>query len=284
MKPQLALFGVGICWSFTPVFVVLASWNSYGTVMARALLTGFALVAFAYVQSGEQRIDMRFLPRAFFGGICGALSTSLFAVAFLFAEAGKVYVFYYTFPVLLMLFDGYASSRKISVSELFVLALSFCGVSVVYSNELSSFQLGIGELMAFGSALCWVLHIIVIRGVSNRQNICLGNALGQLLIAACFLPAVVIKAELPSGAQCVFLAALGAFSFLALYLWGIGVRDVPGHLAGTITMLEAPGGVLLMVFFKKSTLPLSSVVGGVLVLLAAALAVRLSVLHSERTR
>ena len=266
MRGRLALIGVGVCWAFTPLFVVLASWDPFGTVLVRAVITGGALLTLSRFEWSKLR------GRAFLGGLFAAASTSLFAASFLFAAAGKVYVLYYTFPLLLMCWDCVVRKRMPAAVELGGLILAMLGLVVIFEHDVRSSSLGWGALIAFLSAVCWVAHILIVRSAKPEDNICIGNGAGQLLVAVLFLPYVAQAAQLPTGIQSAALGALGLCSFLALYLWSVGIREVDGHLAGIITMLEAPGGVLLMLLLHKTALPFSLMLGGLLVLAAAAIA------------
>jgi len=273
MKPQLALLGVGLCWAFTPVFVVAANWNPYGTIVLRAALSGIALLIFSG-RASKEHLVVRPTAAAISGGIFGSLSTSLFAVAFLYTDPGKVYVLYYTFPIILLIVDSALQTRRIVVSDLGIVLAAFIGLLAIYGADLEKGRVGSGELIAFGSAIFWVLHIKAMKIARDDKDVATGNASGQIIIAGCFFPLMLSSARCPNLVQSGALFALGFFSFCALYLWSIAVRKVDGHLAGTITMLEAPAGVLLMETITGERPALSLILGGLLVLAAAAIAVR----------
>jgi len=275
MDARIALVGVGLCWATTPVWVNAADWDPFGTVAIRAAFTA-AVIAHQLRKNGrgcnETESKMRLVCMT---GIWGALSTSCFAAAFLLTDTGKVYVLYYTFPFMVLVSQCYFAKRPPLAMELTILLLAFVGLLLVFGADISEAQFGIGEIVALASGFFWFLHILWTNRLGSEHATLLGNGIGQTIIAVSAMPLAFARAELPSGTQFALLTALGIFSAAALILWSKGIQKVPGYLAGTITMLEAPGGVLLMALIHKQAPATTAVLGGILVLSAGAVAVSL---------
>ena len=282
MNARIALVGVGLCWATTPVWVNLAGWDPFGTVAVRAGFTA-GVIFLQLLRNPLSCIAVNEPPRrsVCITGIWGALSTSCFAAAFLLTDTGKVYVLYYTFPLMVLVSQCYFAKRIPTAMELAILVLAFVGLLLVFGSDLADATFGFGEIVALASGFFWFLHILWTNSLDSERATLTGNGIGQTIIAVTALPVAMARASAPTQTQCLLLAALGIFSAAALILWSKGIQRVPGYLAGTITMLEAPGGVLLMAIILRQAPAMTAVLGGLLVLSAGAIAVSLERQHSD---
>lgn len=155
-------------------------------------------------------------------------------------------------------------------------ALSFVGVLLIVSHgDLPSLlhgALGLGELYFFGAVVAWVAYTLVIRyflrGVPALTMTLGAAAWGVLLLG---VPALweLANGELawPSAGQWAALAYLGLCGTTLSFVWYNRAVGVIGAARATqFTNLVPVFGVLLSVLLLGETLPLSGMLGGLMVI------------------
>lgn len=268
-KSYLLLFGVGALWGVTPVFVRAAAADPASTAILRAFISGIILLLVQLRGRRKREHEQRNWIGLVLTGIAGCISTSSFAVGFLLTTPGNVYVLYYTFPIIVLIVRGLERKCLPSAPELVALLLGLAGLSVSLNDKIGIAKLGMGEVFGLVSSFAWVAHILFAQRLKSDSDAMLGNAIGQLLIAFVLSSFAFSSVSDLRIEQLVYLVSLGMTSAIALLLWCVAIRVVPGHIAGTITMLEAPIGIALIATVTGENITLHTALGGTMVLCSA---------------
>ena len=225
--PYLLLLGVGICWASTPVWVRGAALSVTSVVVARALLSGLGLMACRYPSNGGLRLKS--WRATVTVGITACLSTSTFAAACYFTKSGNVYLFYYTFPVILFAYDAFKESIQPTLKHIAALTTAGVGLLLAVHDELRISHLGYGEVLAAISALTWATHVICARKLRSDAENMTAIVFGQLIVGGLGFPFIATEILSCTVSQGGILLGFGASSVLALLCWSHAVRYVEGN-------------------------------------------------------
>lgn len=273
----MCMLGVGLCFASTPIWVSLGAWDPLATVWARALIcTVFLVTVLLGIPSERTALIVRPKRQMVVVGVTAWASTAFFAAAFFTAHPATVYLLYYTYPLLTLGVDLVRARRRPQAMELLVVGVMLGGLFVFFSESLEFHGQLVGIGLATGSSILWVLSMQMSRGLSDAESkasILWGQMLGAGILTV-LMPIVYAHApfSIPSGTQTAALIGLGFFTALAIYLWSISFTKVPGHIAGALTILEAPLGAALSALLLGKPLTLAECLGGSLVLAATLLA------------
>ncbi|HTC85111.1 MAG TPA: DMT family transporter [Candidatus Acidoferrum sp.] len=262
-----------------------------GFVAWRSGIGGLILAAYLAIRvsrGGERWVPFRSMPRRTVVSLCVVTTSAVLLNLSLFTAFGRVTVAlallgFYTYPVLLALFEAVIRRRSPGRPTLLALALAVGGMVLVVAGGLGSAGalqvdlLGLG--LAFFAACSQTVFISVSRdgygGVPVLQAmtiILVGAAVGFVVIAFAIGGGGQLAGPLehPETIGLLFVGgAIGAGLASALFL--AGIRTIGGLRTGILALFEPVVGVALAAVLLAEVVAPIQVLGGGLVLGAAVL-------------
>lgn len=277
----LLLIAGGSTWALTPLLVELTNLGLFPTLWGRALTTALFLwigIRAKILLSTNEESNWK---KEVSIGIWSAASTGFFVAACVLTTPIRVYALFYLFPLYSVVLDLVIGRKKKDtqvVKQLLVVSLATVGVVVFASSEWGNKPFGLGELFAICSSLVWLVYSKLACNLETDLQSLRAVMKSQLVLAVIF-SAFVIKLgvtegiELPKANQIFWIIVLGAATAMPLFAWGWAARYIKPHIAGAITQIEAPLGVIAMYLFIGTPIDLVASIGGLIIICSSVLAV-----------
>jgi drug/metabolite transporter (DMT)-like permease len=205
--------------------------------------------------------------------------TLCFVVANTLTEAANAIILQYTSTFWVFALSPLILKERPNMCDLWFVALASVGIAVIFAGNAATSMTGLVIALAAGLFYCLLTLMIRLMRDSDSAAITLLNNLGS---AAILLPVVLatgtLRVSLNAG---LILAFMGVVQFgLPYYLYTIGLRRVPASQAALVTMIEPVLVPLWAYLAVKEIVPISTITGGAVILLALAL----FVLNARRRR
>ncbi len=201
------------------------------------------------------------------------LMTVCFVLANTMTKAANVIVLQYTSTFWVFCLSPWLLREKPRVAELWVLGLAMVGVVIIFAGNATTDPVGL--IIALASGLFYGLLTLMLRRMRDSDSgaITVFNSLGS---AALLLPAVLLFGSLwVSPRACVLLVIMGVVQFgLPYYLYALGLTRVAAYQAALITLAEVVLNPMWTYLAVGEKAPLTTVIGGGVILLALVLFVR----------
>jgi len=201
-----------------------------------------------------------------------ALRMYLFFTAFIFSSIGKVVLILFTWPIFVTIFSAIFLKEVITQRTIFLLALSFSGIVLVYANEELSLQSSdfIGLSAALGTAMCYAITVVIFKRESGNYTrseiIFYQNLIGVLV----FLPFILFTRPWPntqdlilSSSHAIFLGVIGFHFFF------YGLRHLNASVASLLAYIEIVSALLLSAFVMKEPISPNMIGGGILIVVSS---------------
>ncbi len=198
----------------------------------------------------------------------------LFMTAFIYTSISSGIVIFYTWPIFATIFGVLFLKEKISLKQILLLALSFAGIIIAYSEQTFSFENKdfIGMSAALGSAFIYALMVIIFKTESKNytpdESIFYQNLLGALV----FLPFFVFNEPAPTLFDIQIGIIYGVLiGVLAFRLFFFGLKHLPASRVSMLTYSEVISAILLGFFVLGEVLSFSMLIGGSCIILSTIL-------------
>jgi drug/metabolite transporter (DMT)-like permease len=206
-------------------------------------------------------------PAAFAGVVSFALMTTSFVVANTLTEAGNAIILLYTSTFWVAGLSPLILRERASNREWPVLGLAMLGVGIIFAGNADTDLAGLMTALAAGLSYGLLTMILRLLRTSDSAAVTVVNNLGTAVL---LLPVVAVTGGLPISARDGFLLVLmGAVQLgLPYYLFSLGLGRVPAHQAALVAMAEP---ILVPVWTYLTVgemVPLETVIGGGVILLA----------------
>lgn len=262
-----------IFWSFTGVFSnVLMKVPGFELLCSSFLFTLIFLISF-------QKIRLTFcfkLPKMLV--VASLLGISInpicYLIAFRYAPCEQVDLINYFWPVLLLLSAVFFPHEKIKYRHLIAAAIGFLGIIIlvlkVTNNNLFSGGYIIGYLLAFFSAITWVIFSITIKFYKIKVKDIMASFSFIGFIITLILHFSYESFYMPTTFESIVLVIMGVGSMgLAYVCWDYGMK------VGSLPVLSISSycipivSIVLMVVFGYSELTLRLVIATLLISFAS---------------
>lgn len=176
-------------------------------------------------------------------------------------------------PLFMPFFRPFFHSAKPDFMVYLSVAVCLIGLYILTGANLR--QLSVGDLWTFGCAVCYALYIIVMQIMSVRERdfalLCFYQIFLCVPFALPFAHAMPVAQLLqwPIITAVVFCAVFA--TSLSIYLQSRYQRDTTATKTALIFALEPVFATMFAYFLNSSAITLSTVVGGVLILLSIVL-------------
>ena len=248
------MIGLTFSWGLNQVAVKVSN-IGYNPVFSVLVRSAIACVL-VYLWCRYRRISLFERDGTLPAGIlAGVLFGAEFALIFLgldFTTAARGALMINTMPFWVLIGAHFTLGEHITMQKFTGLALAFCGVALVFSDELSLPDPSAiwGDLMCLGAGILWALTTLVIKGSKLSGASAEKTLLYQLVVSAIFVipfvPAagpVLREAGTLSTLSLLFQAVyIVAFTYV---LWFWLMRRYPASTLSSFAFLTPAFGVIL---------------------------------------
>ncbi len=237
----------------------------------------FAAAALALVHAAGRR-SLRIRPRAdlVLLAACGALLAVHWTAFFKSVQVSTVAVgllSYSTFPVFTAVMEPLAFRERFSRMSLLWAFLCVAGVALVVPEYRASNAVFAGVLWGLLAGVTFAILTLLNRGLARRHSGLTIAFYQDLAAAVVLLPVFAAAPSRLDGRSLPLLAALGVVGTAAAHsLFIQGMKRVRARTASVISALEPVYGTLLALALLGEVPPLRTILGGLLIVGAAAAA------------
>lgn len=194
----------------------------------------------------------------------GSLSSLAFIFAFKLTYVANVAIVYATAPFIAAALEWMIRGEGVRSSTMFAASLSLLGVAIMVGAGAGSGAFA-GDSLALAMTVGMALYMVMIR-VFTETPVVLAGALSafQLFILGWF----VTEPLAVSQNDAVLLVLFGVVFAVASVLLTEGARLIPAAESGLLGSAETPLAVLFAWLILAELPPLTSLIGGVIVILA----------------
>lgn len=260
------------CFGLMPIFARIAYASGADTMtllLGRFLIGGILLSVIAWVKRSPLPPRQSW-PILFLLGLVGYTGTSLcYFMALNYASASLVALLLYAYPALVTLLGVLITHERVSRGNLLALLCATGGCVLVIGFSKEGSPLGIA--LALGAALLYSLYIIISSQVVGTRTAMASSAFIILSSSLAYsLIALVRGVCLPTSISGLAATLAIAFFSTVVAFWAFfsGVGRIGATKASLVSTLEPLVTVLSAVAFLGESLSLSTLAGGVLILLA----------------
>lgn len=224
-------------------------------------------------------IARRDLPRFVVYGLIAATHFSLYIASLNFTSAAHALTIVYTSPIFVTVFSALLLKEPVKPRKWLGIVIAAIGVAVLAGFEPKlSWQMLLGDLMAFGSAIMYGLYSIA--GRRERDNYPLLNyACGVYGFATLWLlPLAILSFMFGAGISNYSLGPILAILALGIVPLGIGhtlynggLRRLHATYVNIIATQEVTFGIILTWLLRNQVPSLNSIIGAVITLLGIVL-------------
>ncbi len=245
----------------------------------RSLFAGLFLLPFAWGRfhtlrnfgGCKSRLPIR--PAALICMVFFTLMTLCFVVATTKTEAANAIILQYTSTIWIFGLSPLILREKPGRGAVGILVLAMTGVAVIFAGSAGTNLVGLAIGLAAG--LFFALEIMLIRRMrdSDAAAVVVLNLLGSALLLA---PAAICAGNLTANARVwLLLVALGVVQFgLPYYLFARALKRVEAYQANLIVLAEPVLVPVWAYLAVGETVPITTVVGGGVILLSLVLLIR----------
>jgi drug/metabolite transporter (DMT)-like permease len=282
-RGQAYAIGAALAWSTGGILQRQVTAGAADQIVGRAIFAFAAVLGFVWLGEGVR-------PRAAFRSVANpaglavaagiAAASATFIVALNHTSVAHVLVIQAITPILAGLFAWLALREPLSARTWAAMALAVVGIAVMVGIPRGGNALG--ELMALLSPLAFAVVIVVAR---RHRDVSMtpATALAQLLLVLGGLAFVHVGQVHAGDVGWLALLGLGQQGF-GLVFFTLGARLIPAAAMGLILLLESVLGAVWGWLGTAERPNVSTVLGGLIVLVAVAIKLREDNAHAERER
>ena len=265
---MLLIVLAALSWSTAGLFPRLVSTDMGTTLFWRSVLGGLSvLLAHAVAQRHAGLASLWRLTRAeVLMSVLSAAAMINFVAAFYFASVADVVFIYGAFPIITLLLSAVLLKHQVRPVDLACSMAVIVGVVIILGGQ-PSLHNAAGTLMSFTATLLFALMTVGIKRYPQAQmvKVTYAGALMSGLVMAPFTSFATTSAH-----DLAWLWLYGVLNIgIGFGLYLVGVRKIKAMLASLICMLEIALAPLWAFLIFADQVRASSLIGGLIVLLAA---------------
>ena len=271
-----------LVFSFAGVLTKLIEADAWTIACWRGLLGGLLIAAYAAWRGRAKPLHHAFRIgwQGWLLASVGSIASLAFIFAFKMTYIANVAVIYATAPFIAAGLSWWLIRENFRRRTLVVSVFSFVGVLIVVTGGLGTGKIA-GDVIALVMTLCNALYITLIRMFREAPVVLAGGLSAvQLFIVSLF----VIDPFAVSQPDALLLLLFGISFAVAVILWIEGTRMIPAAEAGLFGSAEAPFAIVLAWLLLSELPPLTSFVGGGIVLVAVFAHAALDIYRPDTTK
>jgi drug/metabolite transporter (DMT)-like permease len=222
------------------------------------------LIITAYVLARRNKRSMRLGWRGWLLALVGAMASIAFISAFKFGYVANAAIIYATVPFAAAALGWLLLREHVRRQTFLAALLSVVGVAIMVLSGLSGGN-PFGDAMALAMTCLAALYMVLIRMFRDTPVVWAGAVSAFVLFGLGWLVADPLAV---TAHDLLLLGAFGASFALASILWTEGARLIPATEAGLLGSGEVPMAILFAWLILGELPPLTSFIGGAIVLVA----------------
>ncbi|MFG5382619.1 DMT family transporter [Yoonia sp. R2-816] len=255
-----------VAFSLSGVLTKAIESDTWTIAVWRGLLGAILIVGYFFWQNRTSAAptELRLGWRGWLLASVGSLASLAFIAAFKMTYVANVAVIYATVPFAAALLEWILLRQKVRRPTMIAATISLTGVLIMVGAGVGSVNLlgdFVAVLMMFGNAL----YMVLIRIFSKTPVVLAGAASAFLLFVIGWYFTDPLAVSLHDG---LLLTLFGLSFAIAVILWTEGTRIITAAESGLLGSSEVPLAIFMAWVFLAEVPPLTSFVGGVLVLCA----------------
>lgn len=285
MTPVALTFGAALLWGLW--WIPIRYLESLGLSGPQTgLLTNLGGVAGMGIYLVLRRQRPRIGRAALLGALFAGIAFTFYSVALALSEVVRVILLFYLAPTWSKIIEWAFLGHRWHRSSTVTLLVSLGGAFLVLGGEVSLHSIGLGDVVAVLSGLCWAIGTTLIFSgeKSDTVSLCLTTTCAAAVSALAFTWAVGDRLPVMDQVMPVLLGmVIGALYILPIFLvtlWS-AQRLSPGVLNFLFT-LEILAGVGSGALFLDEVFGLQQAVGAALIVSAALIEVFLALRKSRK--
>jgi len=270
LNPYFAVVLAAAIWGSAGVFIKYLNLPPATITFFRFAVPAVILLAvFVYQKRPVFRGARRMI---FVGSLANILKTFFYFLGFTLASVGNAITVYFIWPLITAALGGALLKEKISKRNIFLFAVAFTGICLIYSDKNFSFSdrdfLGMSAM--FVSALATAIFMVAFKKISasysKYEMIFHQNALGAVV----FFPFLFFNSSVPSTSQLitvVFYALLvGIIGFVLLFS---AMKKIKISTVSFLAYFEPVSAIIFAAVLLGERLSANTLAGGALIVTAA---------------
>lgn len=245
-----AMIMMAICavlWSTAGIFIKYISWNPLVIAGSRSIISG--LVLWLFMRKTGRRLIINIF--SIFAGIGLSGSCISFVIANKLTTAANAIVLQYTAPIFILLLSYILFKKKMTFSEIIVVAFVTIGISLFFFDDLSLGNL-LGNLFGISAGIFLALMFVCIGQVQENDSLRMsGILLAHIFTAIIGLSALPFVTFNTTSTEILFVLLLGVFQLGIPYvLYTLASKHcspLTCSLIGTLEPLLNPVWVFLFI-------------------------------------
>ncbi len=180
-------------------------------------------------------------------------------------------VIQYTYPIFIGIFAGIFIKEKITTNILLALIFGWLGILIILNpNQISTSVLeikGLAIIIAFIGSICTSLAYIVVKKLSQKENIFVIIKYFPLISVISLFPIVCLNWITPKFEDFIWILGIGIFTQLGQTFLTLGLKVLKASQAASINYLQVLFGTVWGIYIFEETIKINFVIGSTFVLL-----------------
>lgn len=212
-----------------------------------------------------------------FASLLNAVRLLLYVIGYTYTSIANAVIILFTWPIWASVFSMWYLRERPSKRTIWLIALSFFGIVIMYINAGVSLSAGdlIGMAAMLASAMLFALSMVIFKEAletnSRPQTLLYQNAVGAILVSPLFF----MQQTLPTLNQWVIGIVFGAVMGIVVFsLFFYALKKLPVSHYGVFTYWEVLAGLFFGAAFFNDSITAYTVVGGSLIILSGLLLIK----------
>lgn len=203
-----------------------------------------------------------------------AIRMYFFFVAYIYTSIGNAVIITFTWPIFVTIFSVFFLKEVVTKRNMALLALSFTGILIVFSDKPISFGNTdfIGMAAALGTAITYSVTVIIFKkgteDYTRTEIIFYQNLIG----AFAFLPFLLMNRPIPELGEVGLIASYAILmGLIGFNFFFYGLKQLKASTASMLSYVEVISAFFFGITFLGESLTWNMVLGGGIILFTTAL-------------
>ena len=262
------IVSVGVVFlSFDALLIRLANTTSWNIFFWRGGLVALSLLGILWISERSNTVRKIAPCLSGLGLLCTVIfgfNHVLFVQSITLTSVANTLVILAAGPLFAAIFSRLLLKEKIMQRTWIAIAVSFCGVLIVFSGSIRSINI-YGDILALMTALIQGINFTLLRKLHDHSRIAMIGLSG--LVSMLFATIAATPFSL-TGETYLYLAVMGLVQMpIALVLISMGTRYLKAPEVTLFLMIETFLGSLLVWYYLSEPIPDNTFIGGGIILL-----------------
>ena len=208
-------------------------------------------------------------PRMLLASTLNAIRMYLFLVAYVYTTITQAVIMLFTWPIFVNIISSIWLKEKISTRQVFILALAFLGIVIIYSEQPFSLDnrdflgMSAGIVSALFYSISYVIYKSEIQNYHRNEVIFYQNLVGGVL----FIPFIFINTPVPNTQDIVLMSGYAFLMGIVIFnFFFYGLKYLNASQASLINYVEILGAVSVGIIFMNDNITANILIGGLFII------------------